>query len=109
MIYLDVRPPKINTQGYATLLIGNTKRYEFEKKNGFIPPHFMVISPTMKCNLNCVGCYAGKYQKEELDFEIVDRVIQEGKEMGMYFVTISGGEPFTWPHLFKIIEKHNDK
>jgi len=32
MIYLDVRPPKINTQGYATLLIGNTETNKFLKQ-----------------------------------------------------------------------------
>lgn len=88
---------------------GTKKRKEFQAKEGFYPPWLLVISPSTRCNLNCIGCYAGEYTKmEELDFETVDRIITEAKEMGIYFITISGGEPLMWPHLFKIFEKHND-
>ena len=57
----------------------------------------------MKCNLNCFGCYAGSYRKDsELSFDDIDRVLNEGKEMGMFFVVISGGEPFISKDILKI-------
>ena len=91
------------------LLLGLSRRKAFEKKHGFIPPFHFVMSPTMKCNLKCVGCYAGEYSKrEELSFELVDRVLSEAKEMGIHFITISGGEPYAWEPLLSIFEKHND-
>jgi len=51
-------------------LVGTNKRKAFsEKTGGFYPPGFFVISPSMKCNLNCYGCYAGYYRKNsELTF-----------------------------------------
>ncbi len=90
------------------LIIGNYKREKLIKK-GNIVPFLLVLSPTMTCNLSCFGCYAGEYTKEkELDFKTVDRILTEAKKLGIYFITISGGEPFYWPHFLKILEKHND-
>ncbi len=93
-----------------SLLLGAKTRERFKKIHDYKPPYMLVISPTMKCNLKCVGCYAGEYkQKQNLDFETVDKILTEAKEkLGMYFITISGGEPFIWPHLFEILKKHND-
>lgn len=92
------------------LLVGSTKRKLFsEQEGGFYPPGLMVISPTMKCNLNCIGCYAGMYRNDEdLPFEVFDRVLTEAKEMGIYFVVVSGGEPFFRDDMFDIFEKHSD-
>jgi len=91
-------------------LVGTNKRKAFsEKNNGFYPPGFFVISPTMKCNLNCYGCYAGYYEKRaELTFDELDSVFNQAKAMGMYFCVVSGGEPLFYPRLFNIFEKHND-
>ena len=90
-------------------IAANPKRKEFRSRYGFDPPFLMVLSPTMRCNLNCYGCYAGQYPKgEELETEVIHRVLREGKEMGIYFVTISGGEPFIRPDLLDIFETHGD-
>ena len=91
-------------------LVGTNKRKEFSERNdGLYPPGFFVISPSMKCNLNCYGCYAGYYDKKaELTFDEIDRVMTQAKEMGMYFCVVSGGEPLFHPRIFDIFEKHND-
>jgi len=77
---------------------------------GVHPPYLIVISPTMRCNLHCLGCYAGHYPRESdpLSLATIDRVIEDGKEMGIYFYTISGGEPFIRPDLLDLYEKHQD-
>ena len=92
------------------LLVGTNKRKAFaQEPGGFYPPGFLVLSPTMRCNLNCFGCYAGSYQqKEELSFDTIDRILNEAKEMGIYFITVSGGEPFFRQDIFDIFRKHND-
>ncbi|MFW6139283.1 MAG: radical SAM protein [Spirochaetota bacterium] len=85
------------------------RRKAFREKNGYDVPSLMVISPTMKCNLNCYGCYAGDYQKaQDLDMSVINRVINEAKNMGMFFFVISGGEPTYWPHLLELLETHSD-
>ena len=84
------------------------KRNEIAKQCG-LTPFTVLISPTMRCNLRCIGCYAGNYSQDDgLPFETVDRVVTEAKEMGSAFITVLGGEPFMWPGIFDLLEKHQD-
>jgi MoaA/NifB/PqqE/SkfB family radical SAM enzyme len=100
----------VNNLMLNDLLLGNSLREnEIYEREGFIPPLLLVISPTMRCNLKCYGCYAGEYQQDfGLPFELVDRIITEAKELGIYFITFSGGEIFTRKDIWEIYEKHND-
>lgn len=85
------------------------KRKEFVKKYGINPPNHLVISPSMACNLKCFGCYAWKYpKKNELPYDICNKVIDQANDIGIYFFVITGGEPFYWEHLFDFLERHND-
>ncbi|MCP4748485.1 MAG: radical SAM protein [Desulfobacteraceae bacterium] len=92
------------------LLVGTNRRKAFcEKNNGLYPPGFFVISPSMKCDLHCFGCYAGSYTKSaELSFEEIDDALDQAKAMGLYFCVVSGGEPFFYPRIFELFKKHND-
>lgn len=91
------------------LLMGTNKRKEFEAHTGTYPPDALLISPTMRCDLNCYGCYAGDYpQDEDLPLEVIDRVITEGKEMGIYLILFTGGEPFLRKDLFSLFERYGD-
>jgi MoaA/NifB/PqqE/SkfB family radical SAM enzyme len=91
------------------IILGRAIRERKEQELGIHIPNFMVISPTMRCNLHCKGCYASAYSEEDdLPLEVVDRVIREGKELGMYFYTFSGGECFVRPELLDLWEKHDD-
>jgi len=89
---------------------GVDKGKEFIQKYGFEPPWFMVISPTMRCNLNCKGCSTREYSKDtDLPFRVLDRVISEAKqEIGMHFIVTQGGEMFLYEDMWKIYSKHND-
>jgi len=93
---------------YNFLVVGYVRRKLFKEEHGFRPPYLLVISPTMRCNLKCYGCYAGSYAKQELDLATVNRVIDEAKTMGAYFIVISGGEPFAWHHIYDLFEQQND-
>lgn len=91
------------------LLNGTNKRKEWADVNGFYPPSTVVISPTMKCDLKCYGCYAGDYGKSlELSLDELDSILLQMKEMGIYFAVISGGEPFYMQGIFDIFKKHSD-
>ncbi len=92
-----------------SVFMNRDKKEQFASTYGFNPPYFFVMSPTMQCNLRCEGCYAGKYEKEELSFELMDQLMNQAKEIGIYFVTITGGEPFIRKDdLLKLFAKHND-
>ncbi|MFY9197545.1 MAG: radical SAM protein [Bacillota bacterium] len=102
------------TRGLVNLFIneaymGQQERNLRAKELGTNIPSLIVISPTMRCNMDCTGCYAGRYSKEgEIDTATLDRIITEGKELGIYFYVISGGEPFLREDLLEIAEKHSD-
>jgi MoaA/NifB/PqqE/SkfB family radical SAM enzyme len=91
------------------MIQGQPKRKAFLEKYGITPPNHLVMSPTMKCNLKCYGCYAWEYsKKEDLPYDVCNRVIQEANDIGIYFFVITGGEPFVWDHFFDFLERHND-
>jgi len=73
-------------------------------------PFFVVVSPTMRCNLQCAGCYSALYEKDgELSEEDMDRLFKECKELGAYFAVISGGEPYLLQApLLRLFRKHGD-
>ena len=98
----------IRNLGINAAYMSAPKREELARQ-GLASPFLIVISPTMRCNLRCVGCYAFNYARsDDLPLEVVDRVITEAKEMGVYFFTITGGEPFVREDLFEIYRKHDD-
>jgi MoaA/NifB/PqqE/SkfB family radical SAM enzyme len=92
------------------LLRSSAIREKFTRKHGFAPPFTLLISPTMQCNLRCVGCYSGLYAREKgLSYDLLDRVLGEAREIGCLFIVFSGGEPLTRKDdLFPLIEKYHD-
>ncbi|MCL4378352.1 MAG: radical SAM protein [Actinobacteria bacterium] len=88
---------------------GQPRRQEFAKKYGINPPNHLVISPTMACNLRCFGCYAWEYSKKnDLPYDVCNRIIEEANAIGIYFFVITGGEPFYWDNLFDFLERHSN-
>jgi len=88
---------------------------KFKEKYGEYPPTFIVFSPTQKCNLKCIGCYANSAADTSatIPYPYVDRVVGEVHDRwGVRFITISGGEPFTYKSegktLLDIYRKYND-
>jgi MoaA/NifB/PqqE/SkfB family radical SAM enzyme len=73
-------------------------------------PFLVVMSPTMRCNLKCTGCYSGLYSKDgELSENDMDRVLDEMRSRGAYFAVITGGEPYLLKdQLFRLFRKYND-
>jgi MoaA/NifB/PqqE/SkfB family radical SAM enzyme len=104
-----VRERLIRNLFINALLTGINTRKQILHDEGWQPPQFVVISPTMRCNLHCPGCYAGEYDQEEgLPLELIDRILTECKELGMYFNTMSGGEVLTRKDIFDVWRKHDD-
>lgn len=94
-----------NLFGHEMLLSGQ-KRKDSVAMYGRAPL-LMVISPTMRCNLKCHGCYSANYNKEDaINSATLDRIMYEAKDLGLYFVVVSGGEPFLRDDLLRMFEKH---
>lgn len=80
-----------------------------EKYNCNIP-WAVLMDPTAACNLKCTGCWAAEYNKgDSMSYELLDRIIKEGKELGIYMYIFSGGEPLVRKDdIIKLCEKHDD-
>ncbi len=88
---------------------GQALRRAVTRKVGIEIPVLLVVSPTMRCPLNCYGCYAAQYARDaDLDFKTFDNMIAEAKSLGIFFFVISGGEPFIYPGIHEIFAKHSD-
>ncbi len=88
---------------------GMPKREKLFKEDGIKTPFVILISPSMRCNLRCTGCYAANYSKEDdIPYEEADRIIEEAREIGIYYFIVLGGEPFFNEYMLDIYEKYND-
>ena len=88
---------------------------EYKEKYGELPPTFIVFSPTQRCNLKCIGCYAasGADTATTIPYPTVDRIVREVHDLfGSRFITISGGEPFLYRSegktLLDIYQQYDD-
>jgi MoaA/NifB/PqqE/SkfB family radical SAM enzyme len=82
---------------------------EYADKTGFTPPWFLLLSPTMRCNLNCLGCSTRRYSKEDnLPISVIERLLNEAREMGIHFIVTQGGEMFVYEEMLDLYKKHKD-
>lgn len=91
-------------------IVGIPIQDKMEKKYDCNVPWAILMDPTSACNLKCTGCWAAEYGKtDSMSFDTLDRIINEGKEIGIYMYIFSGGEPLVRKDdLIKLAEKHND-
>ena len=91
-------------------IIGWPKQEENRKKYNCNIPWAILLDPTSACNLHCTGCWAAEYgHKLNLSYEDLDRIITQGKELGIYFYMYTGGEPLVRKaDIIKLCEKHYD-
>lgn len=83
---------------------------KLKKKYDCNIPWAILMDPTSACNLRCTGCWAAEYDKTaSLSKETLDRIIREGKKLGIYMYLYSGGEPLVRKaDLIELAEKHSD-
>jgi MoaA/NifB/PqqE/SkfB family radical SAM enzyme len=92
-----------------TLLRGIDKRKQLITERDCNAPTTILMSPTMRCNLTCEGCYAAEYSPDQdLDRRLMQKIVDEGNDMGVYLFTMLGGEPFMWDELFDFARQNKD-
>ena len=91
-------------------VIGNRKRREIGTRESCNIPWAILMDPTSACNLKCTGCWAAEYgNRLSMSLETLDRIICEGKDLGVYFYIYSGGEPLVrQKDIITLCERHPD-
>lgn len=89
---------------------GKTKRMEVAKANNCNVPWAILLDPTASCNLRCIGCWASEYDsKAGMNFDELDDIVVQGKNMGTYMYIFTGGEPLIRKKdVISLCEKHSD-
>ncbi len=99
----------INAFVVNALLRGSQKRQAYSQKTGMRTPFTVLVSPTMRCNLHCEGCYASEYSHQsDMSGALFQRIVDEAAEMGVYLITVLGGEPFMRRDLLDIAAANPD-
>ena len=91
-------------------LKGTARQREMAEKHNCNVPWAILMDPTSACNLRCTGCWAAEYGHQlNLDFDTLDSIVTQGKELGVYMYIYTGGEPLVRKKdLIKLCEKHSD-
>ena len=86
------------------------KQEEMREKHRCNIPWAILLDPTSACNLHCTGCWAAEYgHKQNLTYEEIDSIINQGVELGTHVYIYTGGEPLVRKHdLIKLCEAHPD-
>lgn len=106
----DVLKKFVLNMGYEAMLCGTKLMNEKRAEHGCNVPWLILMDPTSACNLKCTGCWAAEYgYKLNLSLEDLNNIIEQGKELGIYFYMFTGGEPLVRKDdLIKLCEMHKD-
>lgn len=110
----EVDPHILETIFSNFLLNASIKGWEDIQKNkekyGHDIPFTILLDPTTACNKKCIGCWAADYNKAlSLSYDELDSIFTQGKELGIYFYIMTGGEPLIRKKdIISLAKKHND-
>jgi hopanoid biosynthesis associated radical SAM protein HpnH len=69
-------------------------------------PLVLMLEPTHQCNLSCAGCGRIREYRATLDKMMsLQECLEAVDEAGAPVVTITGGEPFLYPHLDRLVQE----
>ncbi len=69
-------------------------------------PLVLMLEPTHLCNLACSGCgRIREYADTIKEMMSLEECLKSVDECPAPVVTITGGEPFLYPHVFELIEE----
>lgn len=90
-------------------IVGNSIIEKSKVKYDCNVPWAILFDPTAACNLKCTGCWAAEYGKNtSLDSSVMEKIIREGKELGIYMYILSGGEPLVRKdEIIRLCEEHS--
>ena len=88
-------------------LRSRSRRTHMLRKEGLIVPAAIGFSPTMRCNLSCIGCYARDYpQGNELPLDAIEALLDSGEDLGIFLFVITGGEPLMREGIVETFRRH---
>jgi MoaA/NifB/PqqE/SkfB family radical SAM enzyme len=96
--------------GFEGGFTGFRRTQKLGKELGIKVPWIILFDPTSACNLHCTGCWASEYSEQlNLSLEDMDRIVTEGKELGIHAYIMTGGEPMVRKRdIILLAKRHPD-
>ena len=89
------------------LLLAKKRKAKNRKNIKGIIPAVIAISPTMRCNYHCTGCYSReRISDKELSALELDSLYSEAEKLGVLSIVVTGGEPYLREDTIELMEKH---
>ena len=83
------------------------RRVRRQRQIDGLVPAIVAISPTMRCNYACQGCYSrGRPTDNELTDTELDALLTEAEALGVLAIVVTGGEPLMRDDLLDLVEAH---
>ncbi len=104
-------PSKYRRAFYRTWVLSHmgVRRRHLRLPAGTLTPLTIKMSPTMRCNLKCLGCFAGNHtDHDDMKFETMQSIVEQAEEIGIPSIGILGGEPFLFPKIFDLFKDHKN-
>lgn len=91
-------------------IVGVKRQRDCQEKYGCNIPWAILMDPTSACNLHCTGCWAAEYGNQlNMDYKSLDKIIRQGKDLGIYMYIYSGGEPLVRKEdILTLCKVHDD-
>lgn len=91
-------------------IIGMKRQEEYRNKHNCNIPWAILMDLTSACNLKCKGCWAAEYGSSlNLEYEILDDIVNQANKMGTYMFLFTGGEPLVRKKdIIRLCENHSD-
>ncbi len=106
----DVRKKIFENMIINASIIGGKRQEKNRIENECNIPWAILLDPTSACNLKCTGCWAADYGNQlSMNYETLNSIVKQGKELGTFMYIFSGGEPLTRKDdIIKLCAEHND-
>ena len=90
----------------------NAKECKKINKQRLNKPLELLLMPSYNCFTDCIYCYAErKYIKKEdhMNIERWEEILDEAHDLEIKLAIFSGGDPFQYPHILRLLKKLADK
>jgi MoaA/NifB/PqqE/SkfB family radical SAM enzyme len=78
-----------------------------QRRMGQLLPSILALSPTMRCNYQCQGCYSrGRNEENELSTHELNTLLSEAEELGIHSIVVTGGEPLLRNDMTDLMAQH---
>ena len=106
----DVKEILFGSNGYNIEDIRNEVMKDIQSGKATMPPQYLMMKITNKCNSNCVYCNhaankIGREIKDQIPTEKILNILDEAANMGVKAVSISGGEPLVRDDVEVFVKK----